>query len=113
MALSVIQRRSILSICDAELGVRKVCANGAARVDSEPHQSRDSVKCKSQKMLERQDLQECNITLKIRRPSGLRGSTPPSRHHSSKPLWTLVSNILEPYKQSGRTIPRNRLVTPL
>jgi len=106
VALSVIQRRSILSICDAELGVRKVCANGAARVDSEPHQSRDSVKCKSQKMLERQDLQECNITLKIRDLRVLEvqlpppGTTPRSRSGRwFQTYWNLINSLAGPFPE--------------
>jgi hypothetical protein len=51
--------------------------NRGTRDNSELHQSRGGVKCKSQNMLEHQELQKCSITLKIRRASALGGSTPP------------------------------------
>jgi len=55
--------------------------NRAARDDSELHQSRCNAKCKSEKMLESQNLQRCGNTPKIRRYLVPWGFDSPSRHH--------------------------------
>jgi len=51
--------------------------NRSAQDPFELYQSRDKFNCKSQKMLNRRDLDKSRITLKIRRASALGGSTPP------------------------------------